>query len=38
MVRVKLYGNARKLAGREELELEVAAGARLSDVLRQVAG
>jgi len=38
MVRVKLYGNARKLAGREELELEVAAGARLSDVLQQVAG
>jgi len=38
MVRVKLYGNARKLAGREELELEVSSGARLSDVLQQVAG
>jgi molybdopterin converting factor small subunit len=38
MVRVKLYGNARKLAGREELELEVSAGTRLSDVLQQVAG
>ncbi len=38
MVRVKLYGGARKLAGREELELEVAEGARLSDVLRQIAG
>ena len=38
MVRVRLYGSARKLAGQEELELEVAAGDRLADVLRQVAG
>jgi molybdopterin converting factor small subunit len=38
MVRVRLYGGARKLAGRDELELELAAGARLSDVLRQVGG
>ncbi len=38
MVRVRLYGGARKLAGRGEVELEVAAGARLADVLRQVTG
>jgi len=38
MVRVKLYGSARKLAGREEAELEVAPGARLGDMLRQLAG
>jgi molybdopterin converting factor small subunit len=37
MVRVKLYGGARKLAGREEAELEVEAGARLSDLLRRIA-
>ena len=38
MVRVKLYGSARKLAGREEAELEVAQGARLADLLRQLTG
>jgi molybdopterin converting factor small subunit len=38
MVRVRLYGGARKLAGRDELELEFTAGARLADVLRQVGG
>ncbi len=38
MVRVRLYGNAQKLAGKEELRLDVSAGERLSDLLRQVAG
>ena len=38
MVHVKLYGSARKLAGREEAELEVASGARLADLLRELTG
>ncbi len=37
MVRVRLYGSARRLAGREETELDVAAGDRLNDLLRRIA-
>ncbi len=38
MVRVKLYGNARRLAGREELELELPAGSTVAELLRRIAG
>jgi molybdopterin converting factor small subunit len=37
MVRVKLYGSARALAGREELELELPAGLTLAELLRRIA-
>jgi molybdopterin converting factor small subunit len=37
MVRVKLYGSARALAGREELELELPAGSTLAELLRRIA-
>jgi len=36
MVRVRLYGSARALAGREELELELPAGCPLADLLRRI--
>jgi molybdopterin converting factor small subunit len=38
MVRVRLYGSARKPGGQGEVEVQFIAGARLADVLRQVAG
>jgi molybdopterin converting factor small subunit len=37
MVRVKLYGSARALAGREELDLELPAGSTLTELLRSIA-
>jgi molybdopterin converting factor small subunit len=37
MVRVRLYGSASALAGREEVELEGAAGIRLAELLRRIA-
>jgi molybdopterin converting factor small subunit len=36
VVRIRLYGNARALAGREELELEAAAGEQLGGLLRRM--
>jgi molybdopterin converting factor small subunit len=37
MVRVRLYGSARSLAGREELELELPAGSTVAQLLRRIA-
>jgi molybdopterin converting factor small subunit len=38
MVRVKLYGSVRKLAGTAELNLTISAGMVLKDLIQQVVG
>jgi molybdopterin converting factor small subunit len=37
MVRVRLYGSARQLAGREELELAMPAASTVAELLRRIA-